>query len=455
MASKWYYRVGDEKQGPIESKALKLLAEVGQITPNTLVQKEGAKSWAEASRVNGLFEPKQSDSVTAPPVLDNSNQNEAPDIPVATEYAYKVAPDAPLMPQGQAGTNVTVNVDNESHKRQTKSTLPLIFTVVGIFVVLGLGSVFYYHFETKTTIPIQGSAQAPDTKQTPSTLKSKPIPPEELVFLGIRSYSDGSKSRTRLANNKVQMRITDVWLAKSEKTLDAVAISPEFTMHVLLETENLDRGNAFTVHREAAVRSDANSLDPYAPLARNGADQFLTLTEALSTRTIPAGGKIIEKLSFTMASDKIENFKLAVPLAWFRQTGYMGYNIPNVMVGRDSSGITVAQTPDLSLSEPDRNTEENPDNAVRGQTQRRIPVSDKTVADEEPVEQKNGQLPPRPDFGSPNNPEGKNGDQPEDIKSLQESIKSSVEPANTSQQVEDEPPAKSAEPAPSTQPIFK
>ena len=95
MASKWYYRVGDEKQGPIESKALKLLAEVGQITPNTLVQKEGAKSWAEASRVNGLFEPKQSDSVTAPPVLDNSNQNEAPDIPVATEYAYKVAPDAP------------------------------------------------------------------------------------------------------------------------------------------------------------------------------------------------------------------------------------------------------------------------------------------------------------------------------------------------------------------------
>ena len=43
MASKWYYRVGDEKQGPIESKALKLLAEVGQITPNTLVQKEGQK----------------------------------------------------------------------------------------------------------------------------------------------------------------------------------------------------------------------------------------------------------------------------------------------------------------------------------------------------------------------------------------------------------------------------
>ena len=457
MASKWYYRVGDEKQGPIESKALKLLAEVGQITPNTLVQKEGAKSWAEASRVKGLFESQPSDSVIAPPVLNNSNQDKGSDVPIATEYAFKVAPAISEMPP----TVITNPEGNESHKeflehkRRRRSTMPLIFTVTGIFVGIGLVITIA---STERAIPVQEATQAPKSQQSRSHVDSRsarPSLPEEQVFLGIRSYSDGSKSRTRLANMNIQMRITDVWLAKSEKTLDAVAISPEFTMHVLLETENLDRGNAFTVHREAAVRSDANSLDPYAPLARNGADQFLTLTEALSTRTIPAGGKIIEKLSFTMASDKIENFKLAVPLAWFRQTGYMGYNIPNVMVGRDSSGITVAQTPDLSLSEPDRNTEENPDNAVRGQTQRRIPVSDKTVADEEPVEQKNGQLPPRPDFGSPNNPEGKNGDQPEDIKSLQESIKSSVEPANTSQQVEDEPPVKSAEPAPSTQPIFK
>jgi len=455
MASKWYYRVGDEKQGPIESKALKLLAEVGQITPNTLVQKEGAKSWAEASRVNGLFEPKQSDSVTAPPVLNNSNQDEAPDIPVATEYAYKVAPDAPLMPQGQEGTTVTVNVDNESHKRQRKSTLPLIFTVVGIFVVLGLGSVFYYHFETKTTIPIQGSAQAPNPKQTPSTLKSKPTPPEELVFLGIRSYSDGSKSRTRLANNKVQMRITEVWLAKSEETVDGIAIPPEFAIHVLLETENLNTNDEFILNRESAVRFDTDSLNPYAPLARNGTDQFLTLTEALSTRTIPAGGKVVEKLSFTMDSDQLEDFKLAVPLAWFRQTGYMGYSIPNVMVGHDSAEVTVAQTPDSPLADPANSIEENSDNAIRSQTTPETPVSDKAAAGEESVKKKNGQLPPPPDFGIPTKPTGKNGDQPEDIKSLQNSIKSSVNSTNTNQEVEDERPANSAEPPPSAEPIFK
>ncbi len=455
MASKWYYRVGDEKQGPIESKALKLLAEVGQITPNTLVQKEGAKSWAEASRVKGLFEPKQSDSVTAPPVLDNSKQDEAPNIPVATEYAYKVAPDSLLMTQGQGGTNVTVNVDNESHKRQRKSTMPLIFTVVGIFVVLGLGSFFYYHFETETTIPIQGSAQVPNAKQTPSSLQSRTAPPEEQVFLGIRSYSDGSKSRTRLANNKVQMRITDVWLAKSEKTVDGIAIPPEFTIHVLLETENLNTNDEFILNRESAVRFDTDSLNPYTALARNGAEQFLTSTEALSTRTIPAGGKVVEKLSFTMDSDQLEDFKLAVPLAWFRQTGYMGYSIPNVMVGHDSAEVTVAHPPDSSLDDPTNSLKENSGHAIPGQTTLEPPVSGKVAAGEESVKKKNGQLPPPPDFGIPTKPTGKNGDQPEDIKSLQNSIKSSVNSTNTNQEVEDERPTNSAKPPPSAEPIFK
>ena len=78
MASKWYYRIGDEKHGPVESEALKLLAEVGQITPNTLVQKEGAKSWAEASRVKGLFKASTNDTVNLPPILNESASQKPP-----------------------------------------------------------------------------------------------------------------------------------------------------------------------------------------------------------------------------------------------------------------------------------------------------------------------------------------------------------------------------------------
>ena len=82
-------------------------------------------------------------------------------------------------------------------------------------------------------------------------------------------------------------------------------------------------------------------------------------------------------------------------------------------------------------------------------------MSDKAAAGEESVKKKNGQLPPPPDFGIPTKPTGKNGDQPEDIKSLQNSIKSSVNSTNTNQEVEDERPANSAEPPPSAEPIFK
>ncbi len=457
MALKWYYRVGDEKQGPIESKALKLLAEVGQITPNTLVQKEGAKNWAEASRVKGLFKPQSSDSMTAPLVLNNSNDDKSSAIPIATEYAFKVAPSISEMPPIVITNPEGIDSGREfiEHKRRRRSTMPLILTVTGIFLAIGLVIKFA---SSERIIPVQESAQAPKLKETRSDIKSKPVKPtqpEEQVFLGIRSYSDGSKSRTRLANSNVQMRITKVWLAKSENTVDAEAISPEFTMHLLLETENLDIDNEFTLNRESAVRSDANSLDPYAPLARNGAERFLTLTKALSTRTIPAGGKIIEKLSFTMNSDKIENFKLAVPLAWFRQTGYLGYNIPNVMVSRDSPGVTVNQTPDFPLAELDNNIKENSDNAVPDQTQLKNSVPDIAVADENSVKKKNGQLPPPPDFGIPNNPEGKNGVQPKATKSTQKSTESFVKPANTNEQVEGEPPVKSTEPTPSTEPIFR
>ena len=156
-----------------------------------------------------------------------------------------------------------------------------------------------------------------------------------------------------------------------------------------------------------------------------------------------------------MDSDQLEDFKLAVPLAWFRQTGYMGYSIPNVMVGHDSAEVTVAQPPDSSLDDPTNSLKENSGHAIPGQTTLEPPVSGKVAAGEESVKKKNGQLPPPPDFGIPTKPTGKNGDQPEDIKSLQNSIKSSVNSTNTNQEVEDERPTNSAKPPPSAEPIFK
>ncbi len=443
MPSKWYYRIGNDKHGPIESRALKLLAEVGQITPDTLVQKEGANSWAEASRVKGLFKSKQTDTIIAPPVLADSAAEENPAIPVATEYAHKVTPAEQRIAESStvAAPEIITNPDGLQshkefleHKRRRKSPMPLIFTALGIFVVAGLGCILFYNYDPDSLTEQQKPFQTSN-----NTLSNPIYPPaesdsiEQLVFMRIPSYSDASKARTRIANGKIQLRIIDVWLNKPEKDALEETTSPEFTLHILLETENLDPVNAFTMQREPTVETNKDSLNPYTVLARNANDQFTTLKQDLLTKTIPAGGKITETLSFLLESEQLEDFKLAIPLAWFRQTGYTGYTIPAVMIARAPAATTIAQTP---ADESNSNIEEAAGSALTGQGNLAISSAEKVSATEGIQNKGNGQLPAPPDFGIPNKPDGVNGDQPEDIKTLQQSIRSSVKPLESGQEAD-------------------
>lgn len=51
----WYYNRGDERVGPISSRELKSLADFGDMTPETLIWREGLKEWVPAKKVKGLF----------------------------------------------------------------------------------------------------------------------------------------------------------------------------------------------------------------------------------------------------------------------------------------------------------------------------------------------------------------------------------------------------------------
>ena len=468
MASKWYYRVGDDQHGPIESKALKLLAEVGQISPHTLVQKEGAKSWAEASRVKGLFD---SDSLSAPPVIESAEEET---VPTATEIPYKVAP-APQVPVAAAvepnphviaPAVLTSDEKQESgreyleYKRRRKSAMPLLFTMAGIMVVAGIGSFLIFTYEGST------SDQSPTPTNNTGLVSQSPsatpleVSEEEQVFRTIRSFSDASNAKKRLPNGKIQIQITEVWITKSEKTVDGVSLSPEYSMNVLLETENLDNVNAVTVHRESAVASDTDSMNPYQPLARNGKHGVATLKTALQSLSIPAGGRITETLTFKLASDELDNFQIAIPLAWFRQSGYIGYNVPDVMVsGNSQASANIAlQSPDVSAPENSETPEQAPGNAIVGQAASNppSPTEDSPKPEAQVGPEGNGQLPPPPDFGIPNKPEGANGDQPENINSLQQSIKTSVQDEKDDQQEESAGPTEEPTVAPKpAEPVFK
>ena len=432
MPSKWYYRIGDDKHGPIKSKALKLLAEVGQITPHTLVQKEGANSWAEASRVKGLFDSTETDTVTPPPVLANSVSAEPPIIPVATEYAHPITVDnltagsphvvTPTIVTNPDGTQQS-HKEFFEHKRRRRSPLPLLLTAVGIAAVAA-----FCIFEIGT----QRENTTSDSNNPPVELH---YPPRDLagmqqqVFERIQSYDDASTSGIQLTSRKVQMRITDVWLTESDKSVIGETSSPGLTVNVLLETQNLDNSNEFTLYRESVVQTSTESLNPYTVLAKNGDAQILTSTQKLDNKKIPAGGKIVETLSFILESDRLDDFRLALPLAWFRKTGYKGYKIPDVMVAATPPTSIIARAPSGQTPETDNVTEKDTAGPIIGKVDSSSPKVKESTAPNENETKGSGQLPAPPDFGIPNQPEGKNGNQPEDINALQESIKSSVKPS--------------------------
>ena len=51
----WHIKIGDEVIGPVSSAELLAKVRLGEVTPNTLLQK-GNSQWVAAEEVNGLFE---------------------------------------------------------------------------------------------------------------------------------------------------------------------------------------------------------------------------------------------------------------------------------------------------------------------------------------------------------------------------------------------------------------
>jgi len=72
MASQWYVERGDSKAGPYSATELKAQAAAGEITPETLVQKDGMDRWVEASSVRGLLPVTR----VAPPIVPDTPQSD-------------------------------------------------------------------------------------------------------------------------------------------------------------------------------------------------------------------------------------------------------------------------------------------------------------------------------------------------------------------------------------------
>jgi hypothetical protein len=67
--NEWFYEKAGQRQGPVSPVALKQLAIKGNITPSTLVWKEGLPQWTPAKAIRGLF-PTDAAGDAAPAPVD-------------------------------------------------------------------------------------------------------------------------------------------------------------------------------------------------------------------------------------------------------------------------------------------------------------------------------------------------------------------------------------------------
>ena len=66
--NEWFYENGGQRHGPVSPVALKALASKGNISPSTLVWKEGLPQWTPAKAIRGLFPEDTAVGVAPAPV---------------------------------------------------------------------------------------------------------------------------------------------------------------------------------------------------------------------------------------------------------------------------------------------------------------------------------------------------------------------------------------------------
>jgi len=107
VTQEWHYHLGSDQHGPVSFEELQGLATSRQLTPSTLVWKDGMAEWVQASTIAGLLPatppPPPVPEAIAPPAAPIAPPA-APIAPPAAPIAAPIAPlAAPIAPPAVAG----------------------------------------------------------------------------------------------------------------------------------------------------------------------------------------------------------------------------------------------------------------------------------------------------------------------------------------------------------------
>jgi hypothetical protein len=123
MAREWFIRHSGKECGPYSGQALKLLAESGRLTPDSLVKRGEHGHWAWARQLQGLAFPVKERAIGSEAGVVKSEQPAPVPRPPTPQ---------PLAPTAQAATQ-----SRQISSEPNREVRPLAFSVVGIVVVSG------------------------------------------------------------------------------------------------------------------------------------------------------------------------------------------------------------------------------------------------------------------------------------------------------------------------------
>ena len=451
MSIEWFYRIGEQEYGPVQSKSLKLLAEVGQIKPNTLVRKTTSKSWTEAYHVKQLFDAHDVSqrTIDAPPIIAQTSSSEqeqkelvqpppqvlAVDTPPPIIPTAELAVPKPDVMTSQINIVTTSKLNGVAEKQnpspndtdadtvehiRSKRPLTLVLTLIGL-IILTIPTAWYLYSEPSTTnvntstqmnYPAVPNAErsTTDNSRSPANNPHNHSLQINNVFSKQSPWIDPTNDQFQLTHN-ARLSITHAWLDTQQTE------QPIF--NIVVKIENRDKSTALSLQRQFAIQNTAdrpNALNPYVPLIRlaTGDGHLLDSKIQLVNRTIPAASDISETYQITLTVEqvaKLEQVRVAVPKAWFNKSGYWGFEIPQVMITSTKPTLTPVQI----ASEPNSTS----GNLVKSQPSN---VTNETVASTKPPTEGKGVLPPSPFGNNTTETKPKNGDQPATIQDLQSQI---------------------------------
>lgn len=132
MASEWYCQIDGEEHGPLSADQVRTMAQIGQLTRESLVRKGLTGQWTSALRVRGLFEEGE---IPVAAMVDVPVARLLDAVPVVAAPVARPSV-APAAPRARAAMMRVRDVGECLSDEERKKRLGVIITNVLFWIIL-------------------------------------------------------------------------------------------------------------------------------------------------------------------------------------------------------------------------------------------------------------------------------------------------------------------------------